>query len=89
MCSLTVYSQEPILRATQYLPELVQLQKQMFEFSHHRLDRKEAASLTIREYIKTLKGSKSYVLPGMVYVYACTVELSRTCLYKGYIHTSF
>ena len=53
-CWLIVYSQEPILRATQYLPELVQLQKQMFEFSHRRLDRKEAARVTVREYISSL-----------------------------------
>ena len=53
-CWLIVYSQEPILRATRYLPELVQLQKQMFEFSHRRLDRKEAARVTIREYISSL-----------------------------------
>ena len=79
VCSLTVCSQEPILRATQYLPELVQLQKQMFEFSHRRLDRKEAASLTIREYIKTMKSGKSCLLSGTC---LCTVETSRTLLFK-------
>ena len=47
--------QESILRATRYLPELVQLQKQMFDFSHRRLDRKEAAKLPVRDYIKSLK----------------------------------
>ena len=48
--------QEPILRATRYLPELVQLQKQMFDFSHRRLDRKEVAKLPVQDYIKSLPG---------------------------------
>ena len=53
--SMSFSCQESILRATHYLPELVQLQKQMFDFSHRRLDRKEAAKLPVREYINSLK----------------------------------
>ena len=53
--SMSFSCQESILRATRYLPELVQLQKQMFDFSHGRLDRKEAAKLPVRDYIKNLK----------------------------------
>ena len=49
------FVQEPLLRATQYLPGLVQLQKQMYDISHRRLDRKDAAKLSVREFIKGLK----------------------------------
>ena len=45
--------QEPILRATHYIPELVQLQKQMVEFSNYQLDKD--AGLSVCEYIKRLK----------------------------------
>ena len=45
--------QEPILRATHYIPELVQLQKQMVEFSNYQLDKD--AGLSVCEYMKRLK----------------------------------
>ena len=47
--------QEPLLRATQYLPSLVQLQKQMYDFCHRRLDRKDVAKLSFRKFISSLK----------------------------------
>ena len=50
--------QEPILRATHYILELVQLQKQMFEFCNYRMDRKEAARLSVCEYITSLKSGE-------------------------------
>ena len=54
--------QESILRATRYLPELVQLQKQMFDFSHRRLDRKEAAKLPVRDYVQSLPGKQLHIM---------------------------
>ena len=46
------YHQEPTLRATQYLPEIVQLQQQMYSVFHRKLDQKEANQLTVRGFIK-------------------------------------
>ena len=53
-----MFTQEPILRATRYIPELVQLQKQMFEFSYYQLDRKKDPQLSVCEYIKSLKSGE-------------------------------
>ena len=51
-------NQEPTLRATQYLPGIVQLQQQMYDNFHHKLDRKEANQYTIKKFIKLLGRSE-------------------------------
>ena len=60
--SMSLSCQESILRATRYLPELVQLQKHMFDFSHRRLDRKEAAKLPVRDYVQSLPGKQLHTM---------------------------
>ena len=47
--------QERSLRATQYLPDIVKLQRSLYDAFHHRLDRKEAKTITIGQYLKSLK----------------------------------
>ena len=53
--SFTIFKhthQEPILRATQYLPDIVRLQHKLYDAFHHRLDRKDARGMTISQFIK-------------------------------------
>ena len=50
--------QEPSLRATQYLPSIVSLQKSLYEICNHRFDRKTAETQTIGEFLQFL-GRKS------------------------------
>ena len=47
--------QEPNLRATQYLPDIVRLQQYLYDRFHHRLDRKEARRMTIGEFLQSRK----------------------------------
>ena len=59
---IVYFCQESILRATQYLPGIVQLQQQMYDISHHKLDRKEASQKTARDFIeKSLKSGTSSI----------------------------
>ena len=41
-----------MLRATQYLPDIVQLQKKLFQEFHHRIDHNKAQQQTIGQFIK-------------------------------------
>ena len=50
--------QEPILRATQYLPDIVRLQHKLYDAFHHRLDRKDARGKTISQFIKERRSGK-------------------------------
>ena len=52
-----------MLHATQYLPELVQLQQQLYESFHRKLDRVEANKTTVAEFIGTIKKSMSFHQP--------------------------
>ena len=47
MCLL----QEAVLQATQYIPDIVKLQKQMFDEFHHRIDHKVAHTTRMRDFI--------------------------------------
>ena len=52
---ILVHPQEPNLRATQYLPDIVRLQQCLYDSFHHRLDRKEARRMTIGEFLQSRK----------------------------------
>ncbi len=54
MLNIIPISQEHNLRATQYLPGIVRLQQRLFDRFNHKLDRKEAKSLTIREFLQNI-----------------------------------
>ena len=57
---LLIYlSQEPVLRATQYLPDIVRLQQCLYDAFHHRLDKKEAVTQTVREFLENLISGKN------------------------------
>ena len=57
---LLIYlSQEPVLRATQYLPDIVRLQQCLYDAFHHRLDKKEAVTQTVREFLDNLISGKN------------------------------
>ena len=63
-----------MLRATQYLPDIVQLQRRMFEVFHHRIDHKVARDKTMRNFIEKRHSGKymSLMLEGVfniVHVY--------------------
>ena len=49
-----ILMQEPSLRATQYLPDIVKLQQCLYDSFHHRLDRTDANRLTIGEFLEKL-----------------------------------
>ena len=55
--SLVMYFQEPVLRVTQYLPDILYLQKLMFDQFHQRLDQRNALNMTIRDYLESLNNS--------------------------------
>ena len=48
-------TQEPILRATQYLPGIVKLQHQLYELYHRKLYLAEANQITITEFVDDLE----------------------------------
>ena len=48
------------MRATQYLPDIVKLQQCLYDSFHHRLDRREAKHITIREFLQGRKSGRSY-----------------------------
>ena len=48
LCSL----QEAVLQATQYIPDIVRLQKQMFNEFHHRIDHKHAHNERMEDFIR-------------------------------------
>ena len=60
--------QEPLLRALQYLPHIVQLQKVLVACLNHKIDRGEADSLTIRMCFDKIANSGT----GTVYARMCT-----------------
>ena len=45
-----------MLRATQYIPDIVRLQKQLFERFHLRVDVKKARDQTMQEFIEARRG---------------------------------
>ena len=62
--------QEPILRATQYIPGIVQLQQQFYDLYHRRLDKTEAAQITVGDFVRGLK-------IGML-IYVCRLKVRLT-----------
>ena len=50
--------QEPVLQATQYLPDIVRLQHRLFQEFNLRLDRVKARNITIGEFISGKKSGK-------------------------------
>ena len=51
--------QEPILRATQCIMSIVQLQQQLHHMCNKRLDRSEATQMTIGDFVKSLGTGKN------------------------------
>ena len=43
--------QEAVLQATQYIPDIVRLQKQLFDELHHRVNHKIAHTLSMHDFI--------------------------------------
>lgn len=56
---LHITMQEHSLRATQYLPDIVKLQRSLYDAFHHRLDRRDAKMITFRKYLESLINGKS------------------------------
>ena len=54
-CFHFLITQEPILRATQYLPGIVKLQHQLYELYHRKLYLVEANQITITEFVNDLE----------------------------------
>ena len=50
-----VFTQEPSLRATQYLPDIVKLQRSLYDAFNHRLDRNIAKTHTIDKFLRGLR----------------------------------
>ena len=55
-------TQEPVLRATQYLPGIAKLQHQLYELYHRKLDLGEANKMTVTEFLENLES-------GMVFIF--------------------
>ena len=67
---LYILYQEPILRATQYIPGIVQLQQQFYDLYHRRLDKTEATHISVGDFVKGLK-------IGML-LYVCSLKVRLT-----------
>ena len=74
-----------MLRVTQYLPDILYLQKLLFDQFHQRLDQGNALNMTIRDYLESLNNSMSYVC------YLCRCNLYSHGLFgrPGYIFCLF
>ena len=53
--------QEPVLRATRYLPDIVKLQHSLFNLFHRRAGKENAKDQTIGSFFKGIKSGKSCV----------------------------
>ena len=49
-----------MLRVTQYLPDILHLQKLLFDQFHQRLDQGNALNMTIMHYLESLNNSMNY-----------------------------
>jgi hypothetical protein len=65
------------LRATQYLPDIVRLQQCLYDAFHHRLDKKDAVTQSVREFLDnlttgTFKASTGMVMQfKLIYLFPC------------------
>ena len=59
--SLILFYQEHNLRATQYLPDIVRLQQCLYDLFHHRLDHREAKTVSIRRFLAEVIQSGKYL----------------------------
>ena len=64
-----LHPQEPNLRATQYLPDIVRLQQCLYDSSHHRLDRREARRMTIGDFLQLRKRGELSVSLGTMGIF--------------------
>ena len=48
-----MFLQEPLLKAVQYLPDIVVLQRQLYDMCNHRLDLSDAETITMRAFLTT------------------------------------
>lgn len=55
-----MHLKERSLRATQYLPDIVKLQRSLYDTFHHRLDRRDAKTMTIESFLKSLRNGISF-----------------------------
>lgn len=51
--------EEHTLRAMQYLPDIVRLQRLLYDSFHHRLDRRDAKHITIGQFLRERKSESS------------------------------
>lgn len=58
ICLVWLLLQEAVLRATQYLPDIVCLQRRMFDKFHHRIDNRVARKKTMQQFIQKLPNGK-------------------------------
>ena len=62
--------QEAVLQATQYIPNIVKLQKQLFDELHHRIDRRVPQRLSMNRFIlKQHTGTFVYYLNSVIVWY--------------------
>ena len=54
--------QEPVLRATLYLPDIVKLQHSLFNLFHRRVGKENAKDQTIGSFFKGIKSGKSCII---------------------------
>ena len=69
--------QEAVLQATQYIPDIVRLQKQMFEEFHHRINHKRAHSVKMADFIRKQPTGMLYVVDKAVYQTVLNRELEE------------
>ena len=66
-----------MLRVTQYLPDILYLQKLLFDHFHQRIDQVDALELSIEEYLMTLSGMMSSILNELFILFSLTDNLKH------------
>ena len=54
------------LRATQYLPDIVQLQHILYKLYNYKVDEEEVSKLTVKDLQDSVKGNRLFVYTDLV-----------------------
>ena len=72
-----------MLRATQYLPDIVKLQLFLYDMYNYRMDRSDAIELTIHKFLQQLENGK--VSLNLIYIFLHFFLFHR--LFTAKLHT--
>lgn len=62
---LTLFVQEPTLRATKYLPDIIQLQQYLYHKYLYRIEKRKAKNFTVGKFLDGFKSGMNVTVPNM------------------------